>query len=561
MHSINKFPFFRILLWLIPICFIAIFFYYPLVALFKIAVERAGQVLYSTSPAKEIGSPLLFTIFQALASTLLTLLIGLPLAFLFTRFKFIGKSLLQMLTTLPFILPTVVVAAGFNALLGPNGWLNLFLKAIFHLQNPPIHILNSLAAILLAHVFYNTAIVLRVVGSKWTQLNPRFEQAGRVLGATPWRNFWEVTFPLLSPSIVAAALLVFLFDFTSFGVILLLGGPGFSTLETEIYNQVSQNLNITLAAILSAIQLLFTLGLTIAINFTGRKLNIPLLPHLASDTASRPGNWRQRTFVVLSVIVILVLFVSPLAGLVARSFTRFEADQGELGMYKKGFTIRFYQELFMNSRNSRFYVQPFTAIMNSLFFAGITIMIALILGFLTVYASKNRSRISRILEPFLLLPIGASAVTLGLGMIVVFSRPPFEAGTSSVLIPIAHSLIAFPFVLRILQPAYAAIPASYRQAAATMGATPWRIWKEVDLPLLARPALVGALFAFTISLGEFGATSFLANPAHPTLPVAISQFLSQPGALNYGQAMAMATILMLICGGCILVIERLEKVL
>ncbi len=549
----------RILLWIIPLSFLLFFFYYPLASLFKIAIERAGQLPTTISPAGQIVSPLLFTILQALASTVLTLLIGLPIAFLFTRFRFIGKSLLQVMTTLPFILPTVVVAAGFNALLGPRGWLNLLLMSIFRLQEPPIHILNSLAAILLAHVFFNTAIVLRVVGSKWAQLNPRYEQAGRILGATPWRNFWQVTFPLLSPAIIASALLVFLFDFTSFGVILLLGGPGFSTLETEIYNQVTQNLNITLAAILSAIQLVFTLGLTFAISATSGKLNIPLLPQLSSERAERPVQWHQKFFILASIVVIAILFVSPLAGLVLRSVTRFEADQAELGSYRSGFTLRYFSELFINSRGSRFYIPPFTAILNSLLFGVITVVVSLTLGFLTMYASRGRGKAGRFFEPFLLLPLGASSVTLGLGMIVVFSRSPFNAGTSSLLVPIAHSLIAFPFVLRILQPAHASIPETYRQAAATLGATPWRIWKEIDLPLLARPALVSALFAFTISLGEFGATSFLAAPSSPTLPVAIGQFLRQPGALNYGQAMALATILMVICGSCILLIEKMEK--
>jgi thiamine transport system permease protein len=549
----------RIFLWLVPILFIILFFYYPLTALFRTAIERASQAAYTTSPVQEIGSPLLFTILQAFASTALTLLIGLPMAYLFTRYTFTGKSLLQMLATLPFILPTVVVAAGFNALLGPNGWLNLILKAIFHLQVAPIRVLNSLSAIVLAHVFYNTAIVLRVVGSKWAQLDARYEQAGRVLGASPWRNFREITLPLLSPAILAATLLVFLFDFTSFGVILLLGGPAFSTLETEIYKQVTQNLNVTLAAVLSAIQLIFTFGLMLAISVTTGKLNIPLLPQLTNTRARKAANWKQKIFVILSIFVILALFISPLASLIARSFTRFEADQGERGAFRKGFTTRYYLELFINVRNSRFYIPPVSAILNSLSFAGITVVVALLLSFLTLYASRSRSGLSRVIEPFLMLPLGASAVTLGLGMILVFNRPPFEAGTSSFLIPIAHSLIAYPFVLRILQPAYAAIPISYRQAAATLGATPWQVWKEVDVPLLVKPALVGALFAFTISLGEFGATSFLVNPTRPTLPVAISQFLQQPGALNYGQAMAMATILMLICGSCILLIEKLEK--
>jgi thiamine transport system permease protein len=180
------------------------------------------------------------------------------------------------------------------------------------------------------------------------------------------------------------------------------------------------------------------------------------------------------------------------------------------------------------------------------------------MGTLAAYALNRRSRLNRVIDPLLMLPLGASAVTLGLGFIVTFTRPPLDVRSFPWLIPIAHSLVALPFVVRTLQPALASIPASLRQAAAILGAPPLRVWQEVDLPIVARAALVSGIFSFTIPLGEFGATSFLARPEYPTLPVAIFRFLSQPGALNYGQALAMATLLMLVCALSILVLERVR---
>jgi len=181
------------------------------------------------------------------------------------------------------------------------------------------------------------------------------------------------------------------------------------------------------------------------------------------------------------------------------------------------------------------------------------------MGSLAAYALSRPSRLNLWLDPILMLPLGASAVTLGLGMIVVFNRPPLDVRNFPLLIPIAHSLVALPFVVRAIQPALQSIPPSLRQAASVLGAPAWRVWLEVDLPIIGRAVLASAIFSFTISLGEFGATSFLARPEVPTLPVAIFRFLSQPGALNYGQAMAMATILMLLCAGGILVSERLTR--
>lgn len=546
-----------ILLWILPLGFLGFFFFYPLGAIFKLA----GQSLLSGSTvvdAETILRPLGFTFYQAALSMVLTLLVGLPAAYVFGRYLFAGKSILRALTTLPFILPTVVVAAAFNALLGPRGWLNLLLMNAFSLAEPPVQILNSLAAIVLAHVFYNTTVVIRTVGSAWAQLDPRLEQAARSLGASPFNVLREVTLPLLRPAILSAALLVFLFDFTSFGVVLLLGGPRFATLEVEIYTQAMYRLNLPLAGLLSAIQLGCTLLLTIIHGKLSGGRSIPLMPRLKGEGMRKPRRWSEHLLVGVVVITLLVLLIAPLGALVLRSFTRLEADRGQRGEVQTGLTLDYYRELFINRRESRFYVPPIQAAKNSLIYAGGTVGLALLMGFLAAQAQVHRSRLNTWLDPLLMLPLGASAVTLGLGFIVVFTRPPLDARSFPGLISIAHSLVALPFVVRTLQPALASIPVSLRQAAGVLGAPPWRVWLEVELPIIMRAVVASAIFAFTISLGEFGATSFLARPESPTLPVAIYRFLSQPGAMNYGQALAMASLLMLVCGASVFIIQRLE---
>jgi thiamine transport system permease protein len=148
--------------------------------------------------------------------------------------------------------------------------------------------------------------------------------------------------------------------------------------------------------------------------------------------------------------------------------------------------------------------------------------------------------------------LGASAVTLGFGYIISMG----SLRTSPLLIPIAHTLIAAPFVLRTFLPALRSLDPRLRQAAATLGASPSRVWREVDVPLLGRAALVSAAFSFTISLGEFGATLLISRPDLPTMPVVIFNALSQPGLLNFGQALAMSTILMLTSAVGLIAIER-----
>ncbi len=539
----------RLALWTPALLFLAAFFFYPLARILTLSLDPAALTPAALGRAASVFA---FTFFQAALSALLTLLLGLPAAWLFARYDFRARAWLRTLTAIPFMLPTVVVAAGFNAWLGGRGWLNLLLMNAFGLETPPIRFVGTLGAILLAHVFYNTTIVIRLVGNALTHLDPRLEQAARTLGADPRRVFTAVTLPLLRPPLLAAALLVFLFDFTSFGVILLLGGARFATLEVEIYLQTVQFFNLPLAAWLALIQLLCTLAFSALYSRLTARLAAPVGPKPAEVNLRRPRTLRQRLFVAGLSALLVIFFVLPLISLPARSLTRLEADLGQRGQVRYGLTGDYYAELFVNRSGSLFYVPPFRALFNSLAYASLTVILSLSLGFPVASALARPGRLERALDPVLMLPLGASAVTLGLGFIVSFGRwlvSPF-------FVPLAHTLIALPFVIRSLQPALASIPERLRQAAASLGASPFRVWQTVDWPIVRRAALAAAVFAFTVSLGEFGAAVLLARPEYPTLPTAIYRFLSQPGGMNYGQAMAMATILMLVTGAGILIIEK-----
>jgi thiamine transport system permease protein len=530
----------RLFLWILPLSFLALFFFYPLARILVLAFNSSA---FNGENLKLASETLEFTFYQATLSTLLTFALGIPSAFLFARYDFRGRSFLRALTAIPFMLPTVVVAAAFNSLLGSRGWLNI------HLEDP-IPFIGTLTAILVAHVFYNTTIVIRVVGNALSRLDPKLEQAARALGANSWRVWWNVTLPLLRPSLLAAGLLVFLFDFTSFGVILLLGGTNFSTLEVEIYLRVLKLPNLPLAALLSMIQLMFTLIFSILYSRVIAQTTVQTAPRFSP--LRHPQKISEKIFATVFVLLLSSFFLLPLASLPLRSMIRLEADRGQRSEVQYGVTSDYYRELFINRRGSLFYVPPISAALNSLGFAGVTVLFSLILGFPAAFALARPTALEKFLDPLLILPLGASAVMLGLGFILSFGR----ALASPIFIPIAHTLIALPFVIRALQPAIASIPQRLHQAATVLGASPFHVWRTVDLPILSRATLTAATFAFTISLGEFGAALLLSRPDHPTIPVAISRFLSQPGGLNYGQAMAMSTILMAITVLGILLIER-----
>ena len=531
----------RIALWILPLFFLTIAFFLPLSKIFLLTLNFKALTFENLLITQHA---LRFTFYQATLSTFLTLLLGFPSAYLFARYDFRGKSILRALTAVPFMLPTVVVAASFNALLGQRGLLSTFLPPSFFILHPSPFIL-----ILAAHIFYNTTIIIRIVGNALSSLDPKLEHAARSLGADSFRVWRHLNFPLLRPALLASTLLVFLFDFTSFGVILLLGGSQYATLEVEIYIQAVKQLNLPIAALLAVIQLFCTLIFSILYTRLSSRSMHQLAPRL---TLTKPKTPQQRIFVTTFCLLLSAFFLLPLASLPIRSFFRLEADRGQRGEVQYGFTTDYYTELFINRRDSVFYVPPIQAALNSIGYAGATVALSLLLGFPAAFALAKPTRLEKILDPLIMLPLGSSAVMLGLGFIITYGKWL----TSPLLVPFVHTLVALPFVIRTLQPAIASIPQRLRQAAASLGASPLEVWRSIDLPILRRATLAAATFAFTVSLGEFGATLLIARPEYPTIPVAIQRFLSQPGGLNYGQAMAMATILMLLAVISILLIEK-----
>lgn len=533
-------------LYALPILFLIVFYVYPLLAIFRASFGASPPVVIeqvtAALTAPSFWRVLWFTTWQAALSTLLTVLIGLPLAAIFARFDFPGKAAMTALLTIPFVMPTVVVAPAFLALIGRNGVLNAWLQALFSLDAPPIQLEQTIGLILLVHVFYNVAIVIRTVGGFWSNLSPSLNEAAAVLGARSWQVFQTVTMPLLAPSILAASLLVFLFCFTSFGVILILGGLRFATIEVEIYRQAVSYFNLPLAAFLCIVQLMITF--TVMAVYTRMQTRLSRSLRLRRRVRPRPPASIGQWLLVGGALVATMLGVlSPLVALAVRSFTL--GDQGP--------TLLYYQALGQNLRQSAFFAPPLTAIGNSLLFALATLLISLPLGVIAAYMlAQPRSRLAAILDPLLLLPLGTSAVTLGLGYIVAMG--PLRA--SLWLVPIAHSLIALPFVVRSFLPALRALDQRLREAASTLGASPLRRWWTIDAPLLVRALLISAAFAFAISLGEFGATLLIARPDYPTMPMVIYQALSRPGLINYGQALAMSTILMAVTAFSLIVIER-----
>jgi thiamine transport system permease protein len=536
----------------LPVAFLAVFFVWPLVAILGRGLAPDGTFdlvgAFSRVADARLGGVVWFTVWQAIASTVLTLVLGLPGAYVLSRLRFRGRDVLRAAVTVPFVLPTVVVATAFLGLLGPASPVNDLLRAVAGDGAPVLDLRRTVPAVLVAHAFFNYAVVVRTVGGLWAHLDPRLEDAARTLGASRWRTFVEVTWPLLRPAVAAAAAIVFLFTFTSFGVVLILGGPGLATIEVEIYRATAQRLDLSLAAVLSLLQLGAVVAALAVSGRLTRRVGRQRLSR--ADRAVRPlttagDRWLLRA----NLAVMTVLLAAPLLVLVSRSFR--VGDAWSLAGWRALVATP--------SRGAVLTVTPWEAALTSLAFAAAATVLALVVGGLAALAVTVREgRTGRTLDTLLMLPLGASAVTLGFGFLLALSRPPLDLRTSPLLVPIAQALVAVPFVVRTLLPVLRSIDVRLREAAAALGAPPARVWREVDLPIVRRATTVAAWFAFAISLGEFGATVFVARSTRPTLPIAIFRLLGQPGALNLAQAMALATVLMLLTAGAVLAFERVR---
>jgi thiamine transport system permease protein len=505
-----------------PLAFLGLFFLYPLAAIVERGLRGDGDSALGVLSDATTREVVWFTVWQAVASTLLTIAVALPAAYVLGRYRFRGRSAVGALVLVPFVLPTVVVGLAFLAVLPEpleRGW----------------------APILIAHAFFNVAVVVRVVGTFWTNLDPRMNEAAATLGATPWRRFREITAPLLSPALAAAAAIVFLFSFTSFGIVLILGGPRYATIEAEIYNQAVRLFDLRAAAVLSLVQLACVVAAVWVATRLERRLTAGGPIRAERDTLRRPHTVGDRLVVAVSLGGLALFLGLPVAVLVERSL----AVGG-------GYGLDAYEALARPT--SVLLTAPWEAVVNSIVYATAATAIALVVGGLAAFAIAGRNRAW--FDGLVLLPLGASAVMLGLGFLIAFDTEPIDFRASPWIVPVAQALVAIPFVVRIVVPTLRSIDERQREAAALLGATPARVVREIDLPIISRGLAVAAGFAFAISLGEFGATVFLARPDRPTLPVAIFRFLGRPGELNAAQAYALAVVLMSVTIVSVLVVER-----
>ena len=500
-----------------PIFFIFAFIVAPVLNIFVSSLQFESLNLLRTEAIRNV---VWFTTWQSLVSTALALTVALPLAFVTANFKFKAQRLTTSLISMPFILPSIVVGVAFLQIL-PNN---------FH---------RTAFALILAHVYFNFGFASRLISARWLQIHPHLDDAARTLGASPLKLFTTLTLPLLSKAIANAALIVFTLCFTSYGVVRVLGGPSRSTLETEIYFRAMQLGDVSGAMLLSALQVvIIALLFVVTTKASSKKFEQSTRPTITRQIPLQTG--RQK-IVITTIISSATLFaIVPVLAIALKSINT-----------NSRFTTTAWRTVFTSPEIAQ-------SITKTLIYAVIAMSLATLLGLLSACSVAYNNNF-RFISGLTTLPIVISAVSIGLGIIITFDTQPFDWRGAQLMLPLAHTLVSLPLVMRIISPVLQAIPDSLRQASSVLGASPRQTWLNIDFKIIRRAAISAAAISATVSIGEFGASSFLARRGAETLPVMISRLLSRPGDSLQSQAFALATLLVIFSIAIIFVIDSFTE--
>lgn len=507
---------------ILPIAFVAMFALLPIAMVMSAGLSDESLEVLSTASTWRI---LAYTLGQAAVSTVLSVLLALPATYALYRLAMPGRRSMLALLTVPFVLPTVVVGLAFREILPFAG---------------------TTAAIIVAHVFFNVGLVVRVVGGLWGQLDPRLGDVASSLGLSSAETFRRVTLPLIRPAILAAGILVFLFTFTSFGVVLIVGDPALPTIEVEVYNRALQRLDISGAAALALLQLIVVAAAVVVASWLQQRLSVRQRLH--DDDAAREARRGPLDFACMAYTLALTLaIVVPLGALVSRSL-RVGTAWG----------LTWYSEVLSPTDATTRSVPVIQSITESLRFAAVATAVSVVLGLLSCVAIASMRRGGSATDAIVTIPLGVSAVTIGFGLLLLSLRGPVDLRGWWPLIPLGQALVALPVVVRIVLPVLRSFDPRLRHVAATLGANPVRAWLVAEGAVTARVVGVAAGLACAISLGEFGATAFLVRLDSPTIPVQVVRLLGRPGEANLGQAAALSVILVIMTLVIVAAAERLR---
>ncbi|QQO08067.1 ABC transporter permease [Breznakiella homolactica] len=491
-----------------------------------------------------LGDPALrrvvaFTLKQAFLSTLLALSLGIPGAVAAGAGRFRGRRILRALTSIPFAMPPILVVLGFVLFFGNAGWLNRIIAAVSGVPEGPLRILYKPSAIVLAHGFYNFPLVIRLAGDGIAQARKAYEPAASSLGASPVRMFATVILPVILPSVVSAALLIFLYSFTSFAVILVLGGgPGATTLSVEIYRYARIALDYQSAGILALAETAIAGLVFLLYLYFDRKAKSAAGNGIELDRGGMDGpnySGLYKTIIGIYGFCMVMFILGPILSVPLESF-----------LYKPSrtaapvFSLRYWASMGKN-------IVP--ALGRSVILAVLSATAATVLAVLgaAAVAVNSQSRLLRgLIRVATTAPLASSGVVLGLGWLSLYGR---DNARSVLAVALIHAVTALPFAYLSVSEGLRSVPGNTLNAAAVFGAGPFKRTLTVAIPISLGRLRSAWGFSAAISLGELNAILMLGMDHWETLPLFIYR---AAGSYRYGLACAAGTILILCCIGAFL---------
>lgn len=503
----------------VPILVVVVFALAPAVALVIRALPNiADPEVMNTRRSLDI---VLATLAQASVSTIVTVTIGVLPGIVVARHHFRGRSTLLSFMTAVFVLPTVVMAAGIQAALPAaleRGWI----------------------AVVTAHVVFNVAVVVRIVGT--APIPAALERTARTLGASPITVMRTITLPLITPAIAASAAVVFALSFTSYGVVRILGGIDATTIEVEIWRQTVVFGRIDRGVVLAIIQVLVLA--TLALSVIAIRRLFPVWQFEPGEQTPLP----RRAGAILIPTVGLVAV--PMVALIVGSL-RVDNRFGLSAWTSLGdTTIR---------PGLNLGVDPFRSLGISVGTAAVAALISVAMAVSVVAALACDRQLGTIADTTVMVPLGVSAVTIGLGILITFDTGPIDWRSSPLMVPLGHALVATPFVVRTAVAALRSVSRDGVDVASTLGASPLRSRLTAFAPVVVPALGTGAGLAVAISLGEFGATSLLSRSGSETLPLVIDRLLARTGGDFRARAHALSVILTAVVMISTIGVERLLR--
>ena len=485
-----------------------------------------------------------FSLYQAFLSALLSILVGLPGAWLLTNYNFPGKRWFRLLTYLPFILPSILVVLAMVLFYGNNGWINRGLMVILGTDEPQVHFLYSLTGILIAHVFYNFPLAMKIIGDQWERISLKYHHAASSLGVGNMRCFFGITLPLLMPSIGSAFVLIFLLCMNSFAIILVLGGGiRYTTIEVLIYQLARIELDFSGAASLAFLQGgLSLIGMAIMLKGWDRRVD--------QESASKswlPEKLRNRSmkawFGLCWILLVLIFALGPLFAILMDSFRKFEHGEWIYTWY-------WYSELFTWRENNYF----LSSLWNSLRIGLGSALISSIsgLGLVSIIAYRKGVK-RRFWEMLTIFPIALSTVVFGVAWFHFYQE--HLAGTVPLIFVVMamHALLTCPYWIRIVLPTLESIPLQWHTESKMLGKQPLEYGIRILWPWLSKTFLIAFFFSFSLSLGELNSTMMIADETVRTLPLEIYGAIS---GYRFSYASAVAVILLILSVSTFLLVER-----